>query len=63
MYLADVSLLWWHRRLNERSDEPITTWDQFLAKLTQQFYLEHAEDEAQAKLCWLEQKGDIHEYV
>lgn len=33
MFLVDIAWLWWHRKSNERSGEPITIWVQFQVEL------------------------------
>ena len=65
MYLVDIALLWWQRRCNETRPEgaTITTWEEFQWEFRQQFYPEYAEDEAQAKLHRLTQRGEVREYV
>ena len=57
-------MLWWRRRCEDvrRGTCSIATWDEFKRELKRQFYPEHAEDEARAKLRRLRQ-GGILEYV
>ena len=65
MYLVDIVMLWWRRRCEEaRCDgRTILTWNKFVAKFKQQFFPEHAKDEARAKFRWLVHKQGICDYV
>ena len=64
LYLSDVALLWWRRRCDgvRRGERPVTTWDEFVGELRQQFKPEYAEDEARGKLRRLTQRGRVQDY-
>ena len=65
MYLVDVAMLWWRHSCEDgrRNGRTITTWEEFVAEFKQQFFPEHAKDEARAKLRRLAHKGGIRKYV
>ncbi|MBA0753533.1 hypothetical protein Gogos_020031 [Gossypium gossypioides] len=46
-----------------RGDTAIGTWMEFQNKFRRKFYLKHAKENAQAKLCQLMQQDTIREYV
>ncbi|KAK8292831.1 hypothetical protein V6Z11_D06G146200 [Gossypium hirsutum] len=65
IYFTDVALLWWRRKSmdEKRGGTTIGTWEKFQGELKKQFYLQHAEKEARAKLHRLTQQCTIRDYV
>ncbi|XP_040957468.1 uncharacterized protein [Gossypium hirsutum] len=65
IYFTDVALLWWRRRSTDerRGGTAIGTWEEFQGELKKQFYPQHAEKEARAKLRRLTQQGTVRDYV
>ncbi|XP_040948667.1 uncharacterized protein [Gossypium hirsutum] len=65
IYFTDVALLWWRRRSMDerRGGTGIGTWEEFQGELKKQFYPQHAEKEARAKLRQLTQQGTVRDYV
>ncbi|KAK8346069.1 hypothetical protein V6Z12_A07G190200 [Gossypium hirsutum] len=65
IYFSDVALLWWRRRSTDekRGGTTIGTWEEFQRELKKQFYPQHAEKEARAKLRRLTQQGTVRDYV
>ncbi|KAH7663392.1 Acid proteases protein [Dioscorea alata] len=65
LYLDNTAMVWWRRRSGdiEKGSFTLDTWEEFKKELKRQFYPEHAEEEARAKLRRLQQKGSIRDYV
>ena len=65
LYLADTAMVWWRRRCGdmERGACTIASLEDFKKELKKQFYLEHAERDARAKLRHLTQRGSVRDYV
>lgn len=59
MYLFNNALLWWPCRYDDKSGEPVTTWELFVKEFRRQYYPAYVEEEAWDELCCLEQKGGL----
>ncbi|KAK5785550.1 hypothetical protein PVK06_040146 [Gossypium arboreum] len=65
IYFSDVAILWWRRRSTDEKHGGTTigTWEEFQRELKKQFYPQHAENKARAKLRRLTQQGTFRDYV
>ncbi|KAF8024618.1 hypothetical protein BT93_F1709 [Corymbia citriodora subsp. variegata] len=63
MYLVDNALLWWRRRSDGRSGDPIATWEGFFEEFRRMYYPSYAEEDARNELKRLEQKGAVRDYI